>query len=107
MDELWSFVHDKQNPVWVWLALERETRRIVGFALGDRTTRTCRALWKSLPAAYRDTAHFYTDDLDVYTKVLPPDRHTTTAQELGATAHIERLNNTLRQRAPNLVRRCL
>ena len=30
MDELWSFVDDKGNKYWVWLAIDAETREIVG-----------------------------------------------------------------------------
>ena len=30
MDELWSFVDKKGNEQWVWLALDAETREIVG-----------------------------------------------------------------------------
>ncbi len=35
MDELWSFVDDKGNEQWVWLALDTETREIVGCYIGD------------------------------------------------------------------------
>ena len=30
LDELWSFVDKKGNEQWVWLALDAETREIVG-----------------------------------------------------------------------------
>ncbi len=36
MDELWSFVADKGNEQWVWLALDVETRETVGCHIGDR-----------------------------------------------------------------------
>ena len=36
LDELWSFVGSKKQKVWIWLALERQTRRIVGLAFGGR-----------------------------------------------------------------------
>ncbi|MCH8505889.1 MAG: hypothetical protein LAT50_16440 [Ectothiorhodospiraceae bacterium] len=29
-DELWSFVDHKGNKQWVWLALDAETREIIG-----------------------------------------------------------------------------
>jgi IS1 family transposase len=35
------------------------------------------------------------------------DRHRPLRKETGVTAHIERFNNTLRQRCANLVRRTL
>ncbi|MBE9197156.1 hypothetical protein IQ219_18025 [Synechocystis sp. LEGE 06083] len=36
-DELWSFVCSKDNPVYLWLSLNRNTKEILGFHLGDRT----------------------------------------------------------------------
>ena len=35
-DELWSFVDNKDNEYWVWLAIDRKTREIVGCYVGDR-----------------------------------------------------------------------
>ncbi len=35
-DELWSFVNSKGNEYWVWLAIDRSTREIVGCFVGDR-----------------------------------------------------------------------
>jgi insertion element IS1 protein InsB len=107
LDELWSFVTRKSNVVWVWLALERQTRRIVGLAFGDRTTETCQCLWQSLPPDYRKRAICYSDFWEPYAKVLPAKRHRAVGKETGETAHIERFNNTLRQRCANLVRKTL
>lgn len=107
MDELWSYVGNKKNKVWIWLALERATRKIVGFALGDRSENTCKALWKSLPADYRKRAVIYTDHWDSYKSVLPSKRHRAVDKNSGETNHIERFNNTLRQMCSNLVRKTL
>ena len=30
-DELWSFVGKKSHQQWIWLALDEETREIVGY----------------------------------------------------------------------------
>ena len=107
LDELWSFVGSKGEQVWIWVALERQTRRIVGLAFGDRTTETCRKLWESLPPDYRKRAICYSDFWEPYAKVLPAKRHRPVGKETGETAHIERFNHTLRQRCANLVRRTL
>lgn len=85
--------------------MERQSRRIVGFAIGDRSEQTCRRLWGSLPADYRKRAICYTDFWDAYAAVLPSKRHRLVGKETGETAHIERFNNTLRQRCANLVRK--
>src|SRR5258706_15561033 len=75
LDELWSFVTSKANKQWIWLALERQTRRIVGFAIGDRSQTTCQELWASLPPDYRKRAVLYTDLWEPYALVLPSKRH--------------------------------
>ena len=35
-DEMWSFVGNKNNKQWLWLAIDIETKEIVGFYLGER-----------------------------------------------------------------------
>nr|WP_017714625.1 hypothetical protein [Prochlorothrix hollandica] len=41
--------------------MDRETRKVVGFALGDRSQATVQQLWESLPGVYRECAVCYTD----------------------------------------------
>jgi IS1 family transposase len=64
-------------------------------------------LWQSLPADYRKRAVLYSDGLESYATVLPKTRHHAVEKGSGETSHIERLNNTLRQRCANLVRKTL
>lgn len=33
-DEMWSFVGNKQQKCWIWLALDVDTREIVGLYVG-------------------------------------------------------------------------
>ena len=119
----WARRHPVGPARWVWIALERETRRIVGLAFGGgqareasrpdrcrsaqdvplcprhRSSETCVNLWNSLPADYRKRAVLYSDFWSAYAEVLPKKRHFAVGKESGETAHIERFNNTLRQRA--------
>ncbi len=37
IDELWSFVDNKGNKQWVWLAIDARTREIIGCEIGDRS----------------------------------------------------------------------
>ncbi len=106
LDELWSFVYRRRNKKWVWLALCRRTRQIVAFAVGDRSEKTCRRLWQRVPAAYRRLVCF-TDFWEAYGKVLPDEQHLALGKECGQTNHIERWNNTLRQRLARFVRQTL
>jgi insertion element IS1 protein InsB len=106
LDELWSFVLKRANKRWVWLALCRLTRQVVAYVIGDRSEVTCRQLWQALPGAYRQ-AHCYTDLWEAYQAVIPADQHTPSGKAAGQTCHVERWNNTLRQRLARFVRRTL
>lgn len=107
MDELWSFVDDKGNEQWVWLAIDVETREIVGCYIGDRSGESAKALWRSLPAVYRQCAVCYSDFWVSYPVALPSKRHQAVGKDSGLTSYIERFNNTLRQRVSRLVRKTL
>ena len=107
MDELWSFVDEKGNKQWVWLAMDGASREIIGCHVGDRSAQSAQALWQSLPRHYRQYARIYTDHWEGYAGVLPSKRHFAVNKDSGLTSHIERLNNTLRQRISQLVRRSL
>jgi len=106
LDELWSFVAKKTNQAWIWTALCRQTRQVVADALGDRSQATCRRLWEAIPLAYR-TGHCFTDFWGAYQAVIPEEQHTAVGKETGETAHVERWNNTLRQRLARFVRKTL
>lgn len=93
---MWSFVGNKQQQRWLWLALDRDSGEIVGVALGKRDAATARQLWESLPAVYRQCAVCYTDLWEAYAAVLPSKRHRAVGKESGQTTRIERMNNTLR-----------
>jgi len=32
LDELWSFVSEKDNQAWIWIALCRKTRQVIAYA---------------------------------------------------------------------------
>ena len=106
LDELWSFVLKKTNRTWIWIALCRKTRQVVAYAVGDRSEQTCHRLWEAIPAAYR-VGHCYTDFWAAYQAVIPEEPHSAVGKETGETAHVERWNNTLRQRLARFVRKTL
>ena len=58
---MWSFVGKKREKWWVWVALDADSRQVVGMAVGDRSEATARRLWKSVPRDYRDGATIDTD----------------------------------------------
>ena len=106
LDELWSFVARRRNKRWVWLALCRRTRQVVAYAVGDRGVRTCRLLWERVPRGLRHALTF-TDFWEAYQKVVPEGQHVACGKGSGQTNHVERFNNTLRQRLARFVRQTL
>jgi IS1 family transposase len=106
LDKLWSFVLKRANKWWIWIALCRATRQVVAYAVGDRSHATCQKLWAAIPTAYR-SGHCYSDFREAYQLVVPAEQHTATGKESGCTAHVERWNNTLRQRLGRFVRKSL
>ena len=106
-DEMWSFVGNKNNKQWIWLAIDRNTREIIGVYVGSRDRVGAQALWDSLPPVYRQCAVCYTDFWSAYKTVIPKKRHKAVGKETGQTNHIERFNNTMRQRISRLVRSTL
>ena len=107
VDELWSFVGQKADKQWLWLAFDKESRQVLAFYVGDRSRNSARQLWQRLPAAYRERATFYSDEWEAYKGVLPPERHVACGKESGLTSGVERFNCTLRQRVSRLVRKTL
>ena len=60
-DEMWSFVGNKGNKQWIWLAIDVLTKEIVGVYIGKRDKDSAQGLWDSMPAVYRQCAVSYTD----------------------------------------------
>ena len=109
-DELWSFVGAKDCPEWLWLAIERRTRLVVGFHIGGRGQEGALGLWLSIPKKLREKALVFTDDRaanrwDAYATVFVKGQHQVEGKR--QTVLIERFNNTLRQRCARLVRKTL
>ena len=106
-DEMWSFVGNKGNKQWVWLAIDVESREVVGVYVGKRDRSGAEGLWESLPSVYRQCAVCYTDFWAAYNEIFPQQRHHSVGKESGKTNHIERFNLTVRQRVSRFVRKTL
>ena len=106
-DELLSFVKNKKNKQWLWLAMDVKTKQVLAFYVGDRSKRSARKLWKAIPDGYKQNAVFYTDQYEGYPGIIPATQHQAIAKHFRKTNHIERLNCTLRQRISRWVRATL
>ena len=87
--------------------MDTKTRQIIAFHVGDRSRKSARRLWAKIPEVYRQQARFYTDQYVVYEGVIPAAQHKASTKLARKTNHVERVNNTLRQRVSRLVRETL
>jgi insertion element IS1 protein InsB len=106
-DEMWSFVQQKANKQWIWIAMDATTRQVIAFHVGDRSRDSAKELWAKIPLGYREQATFHTDQYEAYQRVIPAVRHKAITKKARKTNHIERFNSTLRQRVSRLVRETL
>ena len=93
-----------KDKVWLWSALNRETREIVASACGERSENTCRILWDRVPSTYKE-AIVFSAYWGAYQAVTPSEQHCPVGKETGETAHSERWNNTLWKQLARFVRR--
>jgi insertion element IS1 protein InsB len=106
-DAMASFVQKKATKQWIGIAIDATTHQVIAFHVGDRSRKSAKRLWAKIPEAYRQHATFYTDQYIVYAGVIPAAQHRAINKLARKTNHIERFNNTLRQRVSRLVREAL
>ncbi len=97
---MWSFVRKREND---WLALEVNSRKILSYAVGDRSVYTFKKLWGKISDKIKRKAVFYTDRWDAYNLILYKQR----IVKRGGTNHIERLFLTLRNDNPRFARKTI
>jgi insertion element IS1 protein InsB len=102
-DEMWSFVGNKGNKQWIWLVMNTTNRQIISFHVGGRGKEDADKLFDKIPSIFKTNAVFFTDFWSAYNH-LDENKHIAAGKEKGYTNHIERFNNTLRQRCSRLVR---
>jgi IS1 family transposase len=106
LDEMWSFVRHKGRKRWIWLALCKHTKQVVACVIGGRGIASCKKLWSNIPDTYKQGIIF-SDFWEAYQAVIPDEQHQAVGKGTGLTAHVERFNNTIRQRLARFVRKTL
>ncbi len=100
---MWSFVHDKKNKQWVWLAVLRRNRQVVAFHIGDRDHVAFNALYAKVPKEFKE-CQSRSDFWEAYDN-LPKSLHQKCGKETGETTQVESVNNVIRQRLGRYVRK--
>jgi len=102
VDEIRTFLRNKDKPIWIVYALERETKQVVNFSVGRRTKRTLQQVTNSLLLS--NPKKVYTDNLVHYKSLLDTKIHNT---KPFSTNHIERKNLSLRTHLKRLNRKTI
>lgn len=107
LDEMWTFVQNKANKQWLWLALNPANRQIIAFHVGGRCREDAQLFYEKIPVVFKGISGFFSDYWQAYVRVFENEDHFGVGKDSGLTAYIERFNCTIRQRASRLVRKAL
>ena len=95
----------KSPSLWLWLAVARKTRIVLGFVLSDRGDAAFKKLRsEEIPPSYWDLPSC-SDAWEAYRKMLSAEVHTICDKGSGKTSIVEALNTKWRQRQSGLVRK--
>ena len=91
VDEMWHYLGDKTNKLWIWTALDRATGRLIDWECGGRDQGT----FEHLLARFRrwNARLLCTDEYVVYEQALSAGRHYAGKDQ---TVALERAHSRLR-----------
>jgi insertion element IS1 protein InsB len=100
IDEMWSFVGQKEQEAWLWYAFEPQSKQIVAWLVGKRTDRNCRRLLNQLKSCR--VLRFCTDEWKSYRRLIPWAQHWVgkrwtqeiERQNLNFRTHLKRLQRS-------------
>jgi IS1 family transposase len=102
VDEIRTYIRNKQNLIWIVYALDRKTKKVVNFKVGARNNNTLNAVLITLKLAKAKT--IFTDGLKHYKYLVDKSIHSV--KRFG-TNHIERKNLSLRTHLKRLNRKTI
>lgn len=102
LDELCTYVGNKDRRIWLVCALERQSRNIVSFNIGRRTNQTLKKVTECLHLAH--SKRIFTDKLHNYRILIEKKVHKIVRY---STNRLERFHLTLRTHLKRLNRRTI
>jgi IS1 family transposase/transposase-like protein len=99
LDEMWHFVNGKENKLWLWRAIDGQTRRPLAWLLGNRDADTVKKL---IDIVDDGQCNFITDEYAPFFKHIPEDRH---YYGKDITFPIEQSNSDIRHWLARFIRR--
>jgi len=91
IDELYFYVGSKKRKRWLWLAVCRDTKWILGFCTGGRGSKTLSKLMHRISPIKCE--RYYTDKHAPFAKVTPKEKHSSHPNQ---TNTIEGINSAVR-----------
>ena len=102
IDKLWTYIKQKDNFTWITYVIERETKQVIDFFVGNKSKENIRPLIHKVLLLQPDK--IYTDRLNVYPSLIPKSIH---RRFQYCTNKIERMNLTLRTHIKRLSRKTI
>ena len=107
VDELYTFIGNKEDSLYVCYAIERKTRTVIDFVVGPRTKENLKSVTDKLLEL--SPKKIYTDGLNIYPSLIPKSIHQ--AGKFGTlrsdSYRIERQNLNLRTNLKRLARKTI
>ena len=75
LDEMWTFVGNKHNKQWLWLALNPVNRQIIAFHIGGRGNVDAQLCYEKIPEIFKRNAGFFSDYWQSYVKTFENENH--------------------------------
>ncbi len=94
-DEMWSFVGNKKNDQWLWLAMHSKTRQILAFHVGKRNKASGEALMNKLPEDLKKKPTFTLINSQLTMKLSPGSSTALLVKNLGRQATLKDLTAPL------------
>lgn len=91
IDEVFFYVGNKKKKRWLWLAVCRESKRILAHQIGKRDRPTVRKLLQKISGI--ECLRYYTDAHLSYTGLFPKGKHTESKKY---TYTVEGINSAIR-----------
>ena len=102
LDEMWSYVKEKDQQHWLWHAIDHRTGKVLAYVLGSRKDVVFLEL-QNLLIPFK-IKRFLSDDWGAYSRHIDPAQHIIGKRN---TQKIERKHLTLRTRIKRLVRKTI
>ena len=102
VDEMWSYVGKKDNPRWLWHAIDHHRGKVLAYVFGRRKDEVFLQL-KQLLEPF-GINYFYTDGWGAYERHLEPQKHEVGKQNMQK---IESKHINLRTRIKRLARKTI